>query len=235
MVNRVMYDLAGAHANLRFSPYCWRSRMALLHKGLQFETVPWRFTDKEAIAFSGQGLVPVLVDNNQVVHDSWAIADHLEKTYPDAPSLFGGDKGQSLTRFINEFTNSVVHPGIARLIVSDIFKVIHERDRAYFRGSREKHFGKPLEEVTSNRDVEVVSFRKSLDPARRVLARQPFLGGSTPLYADYILFGAFQWARCASPFELLSEDDPIVPWRDRLLDAFDGHARHAGPPFLRTA
>ena len=227
MINRVMYDLAGANANLRFSPYCWRSRMALLHKGLQFETVPWRFADKEAIAFSGQGLVPVLIDNDQVVHDSWAIADHLERTYPEAPSLFGGDKGQSLTRFINEFTNSVVIPGIARLIVSDIFKVIHERDRAYFRGSREKHFGKPLEEVTSNRDVEVVSFRKSLDPARRVLTRQPFLGGSTPLYADYILFGAFQWARCASPFELLTEDDPIVPWRDRLLDAFDGHARHA--------
>ncbi len=227
MVNRVMYDLAGANANLRFSPYCWRARMALLHKGLQFATVPWRFTDKDAIAFSGQGLVPVLVDNDHVVHDSWAIADYLERTYPDAPSLFGGDKGQSLTRFINEFTDFVVHPGISRLIVSDIFKILHERDRAYFRESREKRFGTLLEEVTSNRDVEIVSFRKSLEPARRALTRQPFLGGSTPLYADYILFSAFQWALCASPFELLTEDDPIAAWRERLLDAFDGHARHA--------
>ena len=51
----VMYDLAGADPALRFSPYCWRIRMALAHKGLPVETVPWRFTDKDAIAFSGQG------------------------------------------------------------------------------------------------------------------------------------------------------------------------------------
>ena len=58
--NRVLYDLAGAEDDRRFSPYCWRSKMALAHKGLEVKTVPWRFTDKEAIRFSGQGRVPVL-------------------------------------------------------------------------------------------------------------------------------------------------------------------------------
>ena len=51
----VMYDLAGADPALRFSPYCWRMRMALAHKGMPVETIPWRFTDKAAIGFSGQG------------------------------------------------------------------------------------------------------------------------------------------------------------------------------------
>ena len=35
-----MYDLAGADPARRFSPYCWRIRMALAHKNLSVETIP---------------------------------------------------------------------------------------------------------------------------------------------------------------------------------------------------
>ena len=70
-----LWDLAGAEDDRRFSPYCWRAKMSLAHKGLAFETVPWRFSEKDAIAFSGQGLVPVIVDGEQEVHDSWTIAN----------------------------------------------------------------------------------------------------------------------------------------------------------------
>jgi len=58
------------------------------------------------------------------------------------------------------------------------------------------------------------------------LQAQPFLSGERPLYADYAVFGPFQWARCISQFPLLEEDDPVRLWRDRLLD-FDGLARAA--------
>ena len=34
-----MHDLAGADPAVRFSPYCWRVRMALAHKGLDVETI----------------------------------------------------------------------------------------------------------------------------------------------------------------------------------------------------
>jgi glutathione S-transferase len=61
-----LYDLAGADLERRFSPYCWRIKLALMHKGLPFDTIPWRFTEKRAIAFSGQGRVPVLIDGDQV-------------------------------------------------------------------------------------------------------------------------------------------------------------------------
>jgi hypothetical protein len=71
-----LYDLAGAEPERRFSPYCWRVKLALARKGLAVETIPWRFTDKGVIAFSGQGRVPVLVDGDRVVSDSWAIATH---------------------------------------------------------------------------------------------------------------------------------------------------------------
>src|SRR3974390_869253 len=84
-----LYELAAADPRLRFSPYCWKTRMALAHKGLEAERLPWRFTEKDRIAFSGQGRVPVLVDEGQPVADSWRIALHLEQRFPDRPSLFG--------------------------------------------------------------------------------------------------------------------------------------------------
>jgi len=48
-----LYDLAAAEDDRRFSPYCWRIRMALAHKGLAVKTIAWRFTERDAIAFSG--------------------------------------------------------------------------------------------------------------------------------------------------------------------------------------
>jgi glutathione S-transferase len=221
-----MYDLAGADARRRFSPFCWRTRMALAHKGLDVETIPWRFTDKQAIAFSGQGRVPVIRDGERTVFDSWAIATDLEARYPDRPSLFGGPAGLGLARFVNSWADSVVHAGIARLILADIFAILAEQDRAYFRKTREERFGKPLEAVQANRDSDVVAFRQSLQPLRATLEAQPYLGGETATYADYIVFGGFQWARVASAFPLLLSDDPVFRWRDRLLDAFGGLARN---------
>jgi glutathione S-transferase len=105
-----LYDLAGADPDRRFSPYCWRIRLALAHKELPVETIPWRFTDKEMIAFSGQGRVPVLVDAGKSLAGSWTIANYLEQKYPDH-SLFDGDVGTALTRFVESWTDTVLLPG----------------------------------------------------------------------------------------------------------------------------
>jgi glutathione S-transferase len=224
---RRLYDLAGAEPERRFSPYCWRTKLALAHKGLAVETIPWRFTDKDVIAFSGQGRVPVLVDGDKVVSDSWAIATYLEGTYSDHPPLFGGPAGKALARFVNSWADNVVAPGIARLVLMDIYAHLHEKDRAYFRETRENRFGMKLEAVSADRDTRVVAFRQSLEPMRVMLAAQPFFAGDIPTYADYIVFGCFQWPRCISEYQLLTADDPVAAWRARLLEAFDGLARDA--------
>ena len=164
----ILYDLAGADPDLRFSPYCWRTRMALAHKGLPVETVPWRFTEKDAIAFSGQGRVPVIRDGDTVVSDSWAIAEYLEEHYP-TPTLFGGTMGRAHARFINAWADGVLAGAIARLIVRDILDVIDPRDRDYFRSSREARFGVTLEAVQADREHRVAGFRDLLTPARLVL------------------------------------------------------------------
>lgn len=222
-----LYDLAGADPGVRFSPFCWRTRMALAHKGLAIECRPWRFTDKSTIAFSGQGRVPVLRDGDRIVSDSWAIAKDLETHYPDRPSLFGGAAGEAHAHFVNSWADTVLQPGIARLIIADIWSCLAEQDRDYFRTSREERFGAKLESIQSARDSDVALFRRSLIPLRTTLASQPFLGGSTASYADYIVFSGFQWARATSDFELLEASDAVAAWRERILDLFDGLARTA--------
>jgi glutathione S-transferase len=223
----VLYELAGADPDIRFSPFCWRIRMALAHKGLAVEGRPWRFTEKEKIAPSGKATVPVIVDDGRWLADSWDIAGHLEDRYPDRPSLFGGASGRALARFYQEWTNGFLHVGMIRLVLTDIYAAVAEKDRAYFRESRERRFGTTLEAVTADREARLPDFRKSLAPLRATLQTQPFLGGGAPLYPDYIVFGAFQWARTISDFELLETGDPVALWRGRLLDAFDGLARRA--------
>ena len=111
------------------------------------------------------------------------------------------------------------------LIVADIPTHLRPVDAAYFRRTREARFGKPLEEVVAGREKSVEGFRRSLDPMRLTLKTQAYLGGAGPNYADYIVFGAFQWARVISTFKLLAEEDPVYAWRERLFDAFDGMAR----------
>ena len=220
-----LFELVGADATRPFSPYCWRTRMALAHKGLTAESIPWRFTEKAAIAPHGSEKVPVMLDGDKPVADSWIIANYLEDTYPDRPSLFGGEGGRAMARFMNWWGDIAVVGGIFPMIVADIPNKLAEVDADYFRRSREARFGKPLEEVTATRDQAVTAFRKSLDPLRLTLKSQPFLGGERPNYADYIVFGGFQWARVVSPFRLLEDTDPVYAWRERLFDAFDGMAR----------
>ena len=133
----VLHDLAGANPNLRFSPYCWRTKLALVHKGLDFETVPHRFTDRAAIAKSGQSKVPAIIDDGRWVHDSWAIALYLDETYPDRP-LFPDPASRAQAKFINSWCDFALLPSTRALAVPQVFKIIADEDKAYFRDQPRK-------------------------------------------------------------------------------------------------
>lgn len=222
-----LFELCGADPERVFSPYCWRIRMALAHKGLEAETIPWRFTEKQAIAPHRSDKVPVFLDGDQSVVDSWAIANYLEDSYSERPSLFGGEGGRAMARMLNWWGDIAIVGGLFPMIVADIPQHLKGPDLDYFRTSREARLGMPLENAAADRDARVEGFRKGLDPMRLTLKTQPFIGGASPNYADYIVFGGFQWARVVSPFKLLTEDDPVYAWRERLLDAFGGVARNS--------
>jgi glutathione S-transferase len=222
-----LYDLCGADKANRFSPACWRTRMALAHKGLDHETIPTLFTEIAAIEQGGHKTVPVIRDGDEVLRDSLQIALYLEKRYPDAPSLFRGEGGQQSAAFMHWWANGILDAQIVRFCLVDIWAGLDVADKDYFRQSREARFKKPLEEVQDRSDERVQAFRDSLLPLRLSLRKQSFLGGDKPFYADYCVFGSFQWARMVSDFALLDPVDAVAEWFERCLDLYGGLGRRA--------
>ncbi len=217
---RKLYDLAGADPAIRFSPYCWRIKLALAHKNLPFETIAWRFTDKDEIEFSGTGKVPVLIDGDQVIHDSQAIAEYLETAYPNEPTLFNDPATRGLTKFVKNFSELTLQPAIARVVLPGLFALIADQDKAYFRTTREANFGATIEQVAANQAPYLAAFKALLQPIRTTLQSQPFIAGPGPAYADHIIFGALQWGVMTSPVQLLEADDPITLWMQKLLETY---------------
>ena len=186
--------------------------------------MPWHFTEKDKIKFSGQERVPVLIDGSNTISDSWEIAKYLESAYPDRPSL-KLDNGELL--FIKFWSETVLHPELLQLLVLDIHDNLSLEDQSYFRESREKMLGKTLEEVVANRQERLPRIQKLLTPLRSTLSKQEYLSGETPGFSDYIVFGAFQWARCVSGFSILNADDIVYKWRDKMLNIYEGLALSA--------
>ena len=127
--------------------------------------------------------------------------------------------------FMHVYIQTMVFPNIAKMIVSDIPGILAESDKAYFVESREARFGKSLNEVTANRDEIREVFRKQLEPFRRAMAKTGWISGDAPAMADYLLFGALQWARISSSYQLIESDDVIAAWMEKMLDLFDGLGR----------
>lgn len=220
----VLYELSFPE-DRRPSPFCWRSRMALAHKGLDHTLARIGFGQIASICGGGHKTVPVIDDGGKIVGDSARIADYLETAYPDQPSLYGGPAGRAYVRFLENWIGTVQLP-LFQMIVTDLWSVVGPEDQPYFRENRESRFrGRTLEQVQEGREDRLEDFRKTLQPVRLTLAGQRFLGGESPTYADYILFGTLQWSRVSSPFRILAEDDPVLSWFRRCLDLHGGVGR----------
>lgn len=219
----------------RISPFSWRIRYALAHKGLEPEVVPTRFADVGRIrTLSGQDLVPIIEHDGMVVHDSWSIACHLEDRFPARPSLFGGAIGRGTTRLVNIWSDTVLGRAMRPQIYADFIRCFDPGDRAYFRSSRETQLGMTLEQFSADRDARLPELIETCAPLERTLSEQAFLAGDSPAYVDYIVFSVFQYARIGSPRDALRDTPKLAAtraWRARMVALYDNLGdRFAGYP-----
>lgn len=224
----------GGRDDCRFSTFSWRTRLALHHKGLPFAVHPVAVSDKAAIGFSGQSKVPILKHDGHVIPDSWAIALYLEKEFPERPTLFGGEVGQTLTHVFNVWADRELIPALIPFLMRDILDCVSEADGAHLRRQIESAMKKSLEELSAGREQAVQAFRRKLQPVRKALETRDYLGGAAPTYADYILFGLLQWARVVSPTKVLEDGDVVAAWFERVLDLHDGVGRKERSRLERT-
>jgi len=206
------------------SPFVWRIRYALAHKGVPFECVPIGFTEIPKV-FAGQfKTVPVIEHGGTRLAESWDIADYLERAFPGQPPLFSSPAEQAMVRLMDTWFTSEVMRKMFRVYVLDVHDAARPEDRPYFRQSREGYLkGTSLEDFTADRATVLPVLREALMPLRLHLSRSPFLGGSAPNYADYIALGAFHWVASVSTLPLLARNDDVMRrWLDAGFDLYGG-------------
>jgi len=217
-----LYELCGFDKR-RFSPYCWRTRMALAIKAVEVETVPVGFIQIPDICDGTGTTVPTLQTAAGAIAGSFEIARHLDEVHPANP-LFRGEAAEAHCRLIQGWVDTAVLGGVASLIMVDIWSVLRQEDKEYFRTTREKRFGKTLEEFQAGREDRVAGFNSmTLAPAKRALAHGDWLGGNQPDYADCMLFGTLMWPHVVSDFSVL-EEGAIMDWFRRCLQLMTNEA-----------
>lgn len=227
-----LFDLVGTNPEIKFGPFCWRTRMSLLHKGVDFISEPWRFLEKDTIADSGHTAVPVINDGGQWVGDSWDIAKYLDEKYPDKPTLMNGAEGEAHALLIQELCMSLVFPAVIPIAAYPVSKILDEENQAYFIKTREAAFGNKLSEIHADPDTGKANLEKALTPFNNMLKSKQFIGGDAPTYADYVLFGVLKWADVVSSYRPINDSSAVGEWFVRLDNMYDGNGANA--PTVRT-
>ncbi|AUQ68403.1 glutathione S-transferase family protein [Phaeobacter inhibens] len=224
-MDRRLYSLCGEDGKRHYSPHVWKIIMALNHKGLEYDLIPVSFADIPSVEDGSYRSVPVLRDGNTVLGESFDIARYLDETYADAPALFDGKGAVALTRFVESYCKTVLHPSLATIAVMDMHNLMSPADQVYFRSARERRFGMPLEVMAEGGEAERALLPEKLSPVRDLLATQDWLSGAMPAYADYTLFGTLQWCNVCAPNTLFEKDGLVSNWFERCLDLYDGVGR----------
>ncbi len=208
------------------SPYVWRIRYALAHKGLPCEPISVGFTEIAKILDGRFKTVPIIQHGNTIMAESWDIAEYLDRAFPGSTPLFSSPAELAMVRLTDAWFTSEISRKMFGVYVLDVHNAARPEDRDYFRSSREARLkGSTLEEFTVDRASRLPALRDALTPLRAYLARCPFLGGSTPNYADYIALGSFLWVGSVATLPLLAHDDTLRDWIDRGFDLYGGLAR----------
>ena len=192
-----LYDLVLA-SGVTLSPFVWRTKFAIRHKGFEIDDVPTSYMGIKTIIDGTYKRLPVIDDGGTVVPYSWDIAEYLDKTYPDRPLLYRNQAEKNSGRFMDGWMwRTIIHPWFTAYALDQV-KLVHPEDRDYVQDAHKNRIfqGRPLEEVVADREERLPTVRPLLDPLRDILSRSTWLAGDEPNQIDYIMLGAFLW--CAS-------------------------------------
>jgi len=227
----VLRDLAGK-SDARFSPYCYRIKLALLHKRLPYITKPWRFTEKDVLpkdswrnAGKPTGRVPVLEDLNEnvTIQDSLRIASYLDEVYPDK-LLIGNDAvRRNFSTLLHNHLDRNVILALAPLIIDSIYQSVAEKDKGYFLETRGKAYNNNFAaaQAANRAGKGRVAFQRSLGSIREVLKTSEFMSGTVPGWYDFQVMGVVLWGRAVdSDFmsTVLEPTDVVKQWINKMDD-----------------
>jgi len=101
-------------------------------------------------------------------------------------------------------------------------------DHAYVTESRERMFGRKIEDIVVGREDRLPQVPPKLELLRGILKEHKWLGGESPNYADYRALAVFLFCASVADTPPLTADDPLRDWIDRGFDLYGGLGRHPG-------
>jgi glutathione S-transferase len=169
--------------------------------------------------------LPAIYDpsTDTYIAESFAIAEYLEKTYPDAPSVFPNETAALQKALQLNFAQNI--DAVWSFIMPVVPLKLNPASEEYFRRSREIAFGKKLEDMVPAGDAKAEEWgklKKGLDTVYSYLVltdkKGPYVMGDTISWSDLVLFSFLYW------FKLIWGEDSqewkdIASWNDGRWEA----------------
>ena len=207
-MNIQLYELTAADGRL-FSPPCWRTRLSLEWRGLKFDSVPTCYTEIKEVAEGRFTTVPIFRNESIFMADSWEINKYLDTTYAAKGKIFRNSAEEAQALFIQQL---MLVPRTLRVILLDLFKSVAEKDKEYFRVSREKRFNMTLEEANLPRAEGIEELVTAYQPFESYFSQPRLLGGDHINYADIIVLSHLQLPIRMGGIDLLQELPAMKGW-----------------------
>jgi len=209
----ILYDIPSLVPGNAWSPNPWKARAVLNYKRIPYRTEWVEYPDiaglskKLGINPTSQKkdggplyTLPAIHDPSTGIYmaDSLAIAEYLEKTYPDTPSVFPDNTVALQKAFEPTFRQNI--SSVFSFIIPAVYPKLNPASKEYFRRTREISFGKKLEDLvpTGNDRTEAWgSFKKGMDTIHSYLIstdnKGPYMMGDKISWSDLVLFSFLYW------------------------------------------
>ena len=149
---------------------------------------------------------PVFVSVDPARDTPRAIARYLDKTYPDTPRLIPPEADALTAAFEDAFWRAFPRESLGPIVYPAAFKCLREKSRPFFRETREKIFGKKLEEIWGDEAAVKKAKADGKEGLTWVEAMVKengdtalFLLGDSPVDADFAIASVFQWIKKGYP------------------------------------
>ncbi|KAJ3159022.1 hypothetical protein HK101_001157 [Irineochytrium annulatum] len=232
-----LFDITSKLMPDTWSPNTAKSRIALTYMRVPhtvtFLSYPTIEPTLRSLAFVPNRIgrpftCPSIRHGDHNIQDSVAIAEYLERTYPDRqkhPSLFPAPGSRALAGLVQGVLSKKVSGHAVKIVLPLIPDILDDEGAEYFRRTRKESFGRDLRDFCDDVEAEwegVKTEIKVLSDALNADKSGPFFCGDVPSYADFVLVGYFVWFKSAGKeigerLMAMGEDGCF----DKLYEAWD--------------